>query len=148
MRVLLVADVKDLGKAGEIYKVADGYARNFLIPKGLATPATEQSIAQAKQQIQAQQRKAEKAAQASQEIAKRLDGTEVRFQAHVGEQDRLYGSITAADIAEMLLSQTGQEIDRHHIELEEPIRELGSHEVKVKVGKGATAKINVIVERG
>ncbi|MCL4465837.1 MAG: 50S ribosomal protein L9 [Chloroflexi bacterium] len=148
MKVLLIADVKDLGKTGEIHTVADGYARNYLIPHRLAVTATEQNIAQANQQRAAEQRRAEKQANQAQDLAKRIDGTEVRFPAHVGEQDRLYGSITSADIADELARKIGQQIDRHHIELVEPIRELGTFEVPIRLGKGAIAKVTVIVERG
>ena len=148
MKVLLIADVKELGKEGEIKNVADGYARNYLIPHRLAVPATEQNIAQASQKREAERRKAEKLAHQAQDLAKRIEGLELRFRAHVGEQDRLYGSITSADIAEELARRIGQEIDRHHIELEEPIRELGAHQVVIRVGKGVTATVNVVVERG
>lgn len=148
MKVLLVADVKDLGKAGDIKNVADGFARNYLIQQRLALPATERNIAQAGQQREAEKRRADKLAHQDQELGKRIDGLELHFRAHVGEQDRLYGSITSADIATELAQQIGQEIDRHHIEIGEPVRELGTHQVTIKVGKGVTAKINVIVERG
>jgi len=148
MKVLLIADVKELGKAGEIKNVADGYARNYLIPHRLAVPATEQNIAQAGQQREAEKRRADKLAHQAQDLAKRIDGLDVHFHAHVGEQDRLYGSITPADIAGEIARRSGQEIDRHHVELEEPIRELGTHQVLIRVGKGVTARVNVVVERG
>ena len=148
MKVLLLADVKELGKAGDIKNAADGFARNYLIPQRLAVPATEQNIAQAGQQRAAEKRRADKLAQQAQQLGKRIDGLEVHFRAHVGDQERLYGSITSADIATELAKQFGQEVDRHHIELEEPIRELGSHQVTIRLGKGIAARINVIVERG
>jgi len=148
MKVLLLKDVKDLGKAGEIHDVADGYARNYLVPHGLATAATEANIRQAKQQREAQARRAAKAEQENKTLAARIDGVEVHFHAHVGEQERLYGSITSADIAKEVSRVVGQEIDRHHIELEEPIRELGTFRVPIRLGHGATATVNVVVERG
>ncbi|MHB1416978.1 MAG: 50S ribosomal protein L9, partial [Chloroflexota bacterium] len=98
MKVLLKADVQDLGMAGEIRNVADGYARNYLIPQGLAVPATEQNIKQAEQQAEAAARRQAKVEAELQKQAGRIDGMEVRFAANVGEQDRLYGSITAGDI--------------------------------------------------
>lgn len=147
MKVLLLADVKDLGKAGEIHDVSDGYARNYLIPRKLAATATAQNVRQAEDQRQAKAKREEKATQETKTLAGKVDGVEVRFKAHVGEQDRLYGSITNADIAKELTRAVGQEIDRHHIELEDPIRELGSHQVKVRLGKGAVATVTVVVER-
>lgn len=148
MKVLLVADVKDLGKTGDIANVADGYARNFLIPRGLAVAATEENVRKVQQQREAKVRREAKAAQEMQVLASRIDGIEVRFQAHVGEQDRLYGSITAGDIAKEVSRVAGREIDRRHVELEEPIRELGSFRVPIRLGRGATATVNVVVERG
>ena len=147
MKVLLKADVQDLGVAGEIRNVADGYARNYLIPQGLAVPATEQNIKQAEQQAEAAARRQAKVEAELQKQAGRIDGMEVRFAANVGEQDRLYGSITAGDIAEAVSKAVGQEIDRHRVVLEEPIRELGTFQVPIRLGKGATATVNVVVEK-
>ncbi len=148
MKVLLTADVKDLGKAGDIRNVAEGYARNFLIPRGLAVAATEENVRKVQQQKEAQARREAKALQEMQAVASRIEGVELRFQAHVGEQDRLYGSITTADIARELSQKIGREIDKHSVVLEEPIRELGTFKVQVRLGRGAAATINVVVERG
>lgn len=147
MKILLLADVKDLGKAGEIHDVSDGYARNYLIPRKLAATATAQNVRQAEDQRQAKAKRDEKAAQVTKTLAGKVDGVEVRFKAHVGEQDRLYGSITNVDIAKELTRAVGQEIDRHHIELVDPIRDLGSHQVRVRLGRGAVATVTVVVER-
>lgn len=148
MKVLLIADVKDLGKTGEVHNVAEGYARNYLLPRGLAVQATEKNIRQTQQRQEAEARRAAKAEQEIRKTAQRIDGTEVHFSAHVGEQDRLYGSITSADIAKEVGRVVGLEIDRHRVELEEPIRELGTFPVQIRLGKGAVATVNVVVERG
>lgn len=148
MKVLLLEDVQGLGKAGDIKDVADGYARNYLIPRKLATGATQQNIKQVEQQREAVLRREAKRERELHELAKRIDEIEIRFEAHVGEQDRLYGSITSADIAKELSNKLGQEIDRHRIDLEEPIKELGTFRVPVRLGKGAVGNVTVIVERG
>jgi large subunit ribosomal protein L9 len=148
MKVLLLADVKDLGKAGEIHEVSEGYARNYLIPRRLASAATQQNVRQVEEQRQAKARREEKAARETKTLAGKIDGMEVHFKAHVGEQDRLYGSVTNVDIAKEVSRLSGQSIDRHHVDLEDPIRELGTFQVPVRLGRGAVATINVVVERG
>lgn len=148
MKVLLLADVKDLGKAGEVREVSEGYARNYLIPRRLASVATQQNIRQAEEQRQAKARREEKAARETQNLAGKIDGMELHFKAHVGEHDRLYGSVTSADIAKEISRLAGKEIDRHHVDLEDPIRSLGTFQVPVRLGRGAVATVNVVVERG
>ncbi|MHB1004636.1 MAG: 50S ribosomal protein L9 [Chloroflexota bacterium] len=147
MKVLLLADVKDLGKAGEIKDVSDGFGRNFLIPRRLATTATPENVRQAQIDREAKAKRDAKVAKETQTLAQRINGVEVHFKAHVGEQDRLYGSITNVDIAKEVSRSIGQEIDRHNVELEEPIRALGAFQVPVRVGRGAVATVTVIVER-
>lgn len=147
MKVLLLEDVKDLGKAGDIKDVADGYARNYLIPRKLATGATQQNIKQVEQQREAVLRREAKKERELHDLAKRIDEIEVRFPVRVGEQDRLYGSITAGDIAKEVSEKLGQEVDRHRIDLEEPLRELGTFRVPIRLGKGAVGNVSVVVER-
>ena len=147
MEVLLLKDVEQLGQTGEIKRVADGYARNFLIPRGLATMATPGAVKQAEQVRQSDARRQAKELDKAQALAQELDGRSVTFQARAGESDRLYGSITNANIAEALEEQVGKVVDRRKIELEEPLKELGMHAVTVRLAPGAEAKITVIVER-
>jgi large subunit ribosomal protein L9 len=147
MKVLLIEDVKDLGKAGDIRDVSDGYARNYLIPRKLASAATEQNIKQTQQQREMVLRREAKKEKELQAAAKRIDEAEVHFKANVGEQDRLYGSITSGDIARELSRVLGQEIDKHRIDLEDPIRELGTFRVPVRLGKGAIGSVTVVVEK-
>ena len=147
MEVLLLQDVDRLGSAGEVKRVAGGYARNYLFPKNLAVLATPGAIKQAKLRQEAMARRRERELSAAQALAQALDGQVVTFQARAGESDRLYGSITSANIAEALSAQVGQEVDRRKIELEEPLKELGTHAVTVRLAAGAEAKVTVVIER-
>ncbi len=147
MEVLLLQDVDRLGSAGEVKRVADGYARNYLFPKNLAVLATPGAIKQAKLRQEAMARRRERELSTAQALAQALDGQVVTFQARAGESDRLYGSITSANIAEALSAQVGQEVDRRKIELEEPLKELGTHAVTIRLAAGAEAKVTVVIER-
>ena len=147
MEVLLLKDVEQLGQTGEIKRVADGYARNYLIPRGLATFATPGAIKQAELARQSDARRQAKELDKAQALAQELDGRSVTFQARAGESDRLYGSITNANIAEALEKQVGKEVDRRKIEMEEPLKELGMHAITVRLAPGAEAKVTVIIER-
>ncbi|OQA46113.1 MAG: 50S ribosomal protein L9 [Chloroflexi bacterium ADurb.Bin325] len=147
MRVLLLKDVKGLGNAGQVKDVAGGYAANYLFPNGLAQPVSEGAVRQAEQVRAAAARKQERKAGEAQALAERLDGQEVLFRAKTGDGDRLYGSVTAADVAEALGQKIGQTVDRRYLELEHPIKALGEHRVQLKLGPGLFAHVNVIVER-
>jgi large subunit ribosomal protein L9 len=147
MKVLLTETVDNLGSAGEIKKVADGYARNFLIPKGLAVLATEGALKQAELRRQAETRRQKREEVKAESLAGILSQVTLTFQAKAGEKDKLYGSITNADIAEALEREIGQAIDKRKVELEEPIRELGSHHVPIKLLPDLAPRITVIVER-
>jgi large subunit ribosomal protein L9 len=148
MRVLLLKDVKGLGHAGDIKEVTGGHAQNYLFPNRLAQPVTEGAVKQAQDLQDAAARKRERKTLEAQKLAAKLDGRVLTFKARTGEGDRLYGSITNADIAEALAKATGQEIDRKYIELEHPIKMLGEHPITIKVGSGFTARITAVVERG
>jgi large subunit ribosomal protein L9 len=147
MEVLLLEDVEPLGLAGDIKRVAGGYARNYLFPKGLAVEATPGAIRQAEQRQKATARRQAKELSEAQALAQTLDGVTVAFQARAGETDRLYGSITTAYIAEALGQRAGQEVDKRKIDLEEPLKELGTHAVTVRLAPGAEAKVTVVIER-
>jgi large subunit ribosomal protein L9 len=147
MQVLLLKDVDQLGQAGDVKKVSDGYARNFLLPRGLAVAATESAIRQAQKQREASIRRQAKALTEAQQFAQVLDGQMITFHARAGEADRLYGSITSASIAEALTAKVGREVDKRKIVLEEPIKELGTHAVTVHLAPEAEAKIIVVVAR-
>lgn len=147
MEVLLLKDVETLGHAGDVKKVSDGYARNYLLPRGLAVMATPGSIKKAREDREATARRQAKVLSDAQAMAATLDGLAVTFKARAGEGDKLYGSITNANIAAALSTKIGQEVDKRKIELEEPIRELGTHAVTIHFGPAAEAKVTVVVER-
>src|SRR6266496_1849537 len=145
MRVILLKDVEGLGKAGDLKDVANGYARNFLLPKKMAAGATPQLLANYQQRIAAEQRKLGKQTEQNQQQAERLGQVTLTFKARVGRQGRLYGSITSQDIAAGLRESEGINIDRRVIDLPNPIRALGTFMVPVKVAQKLEPKITVNV---
>ncbi|MEF3273877.1 MAG: 50S ribosomal protein L9 [Chloroflexus sp.] len=145
MKVLLVKDVEHLGKAGEIKDVSGGFGRNYLLPKGFAVLATKSQIKQAEERMAAQRRKAEAARKEAEALAARLANLTLTFVVKVGEQDRLYGSVTNADIASKLHEMIGVEIDRRKIALEDPIKRTGEYEVPVELASGVSATLKVVV---
>jgi len=147
MEVLLTETVDNLGSAGEVKKVADGYARNFLIPKGLAVPATAGALKQAELRRQAEARRQQREKVEAESLARTLSQVTLTFRVKAGEKDKLYGSITNADIAEAFERETGQAIDKRKVELEEPIRELGSYYVPIKLLPDLAPRVTVVVER-
>jgi large subunit ribosomal protein L9 len=147
MQVLLLKDVEQLGDAGDIKNVADGYARNYLLPRNLAVVATPGAVKQAETMRKAEQSRQAKALSEAQALAQELDGTTVTFEARAGEGERLYGSITNAHIAEALEEKTGLEVDRRKLVLEEPLKELGTHAVTIRLASEAEAKVTVVIER-
>lgn len=147
MEVLLLKDVEQLGEAGEIKRVANGYARNFLIPRGLAVIATPGAVKQVELQLESEARREAKELDEAQALAQALEGRTVTFQARAGESDRLYGSITNANIADALSEQVEQEVDRRKLEMHEPLKELGTHTITIRLAPGAEAKVTVIIER-
>lgn len=147
MKVLLTETVDGLGSAGEVKKVADGYARNFLIPRGLAVPATAGALKQAALRRQAEARRQQVAKVEAESLARTLSQVTLTFRVKAGEKDKLYGSITNADIAEAFERETGQAIDKRKVGLEEPIRGLGSYYVPIKLLPDFAPRITVLVER-
>ena len=146
MKIVLMKDVPNLGSTGEVKEVADGYARNYLMPKGFAVLATKGLIKQAQERAEAQRKRDLRARTDAEAMAQRINGQTVRFTARVGELDRLYGSITNVVIAEKLSSQIGAEVDRRRVELGDPIKRAGVYSVVVDLGHGLDARINVVVE--
>jgi len=146
VKVVFLQDVSSKGKAGEIREVADGYARNYLFPKNLALPASESAIkVAAVKSKEAAKRQARLHGEMA-ELAKLLQDKEIHFQAKAGEKGRLHGSITTANIADELTKIAGVEIDKKKIELDEPLRQLGSHEVRIQFSKDIIATVKVIIE--
>ncbi|HUE75273.1 MAG TPA: 50S ribosomal protein L9 [Chloroflexota bacterium] len=146
MKIILIKDVPKVGRAGEIKEVADGYARNFLIPQGLAAVATAEKVHRATSEREAANRRQDRKRTENEGLAERISGLVVTIRARVGEQHRLYGAVTAADIAEELGRQHNLTMDRRRIELHEPIRHLGSFKVAVRVGPKLVPELTVNVE--
>lgn len=144
MKVILKQPVETLGKAGDLVKVADGYAKNYLIPKGLATEANTKNLKAFEHEKQRILRAAEKFRQQAEQEAARLNGVTCSIARRVGEQDKLFGSVLAKDIEEALAAKD-LKIDRKQILLEEPIKALGEFPVRIKVGGGLSAEIKVLV---
>ena len=146
MRVILLKDIEKLGKKYEIKNVKDGYAKNFLIPQGLAKPATPQALKWLELQKEIQQKKAEEELKKAQEFASNLDGLEITIPVRVGENEQLFESITAQKIAEKL-KEIGYEVKKTQIDLAEPIKELGEFPVKIKLEHNLEVEIRVIVTK-
>ncbi|MCC7107471.1 MAG: 50S ribosomal protein L9 [Chloroflexi bacterium] len=146
MKILLGKDVAGLGKAGEIKEVADGYARNFLLPRRLAVPATEGVLRQVADRKANQDRKQAAEERKTQDLAVRLAESPLVIKARVGSQGRLYGSITAADVADALSHALKEEIDKRRVELVEPIRTIGSHEATIRLARNVTARFKLDVQ--
>jgi large subunit ribosomal protein L9 len=147
MKVLLTKDVPDLGEAGEVYAVAGGYARNYLMPRGMAVLATRGALKQAEEiKLAGIRRRAQERSNAEAQ-AQVISGKRLLFAANAGENDRLYGSVTAADIAEQLASAVGFDIDRRRIQIEHGLRDLGIHDVSIRLMPDIAATFKVAVVR-
>jgi large subunit ribosomal protein L9 len=146
VKVVLKKEVKGLGTPGQIKDVSDGYAKNYLIPQGFATPATTAAVEQVEAQKAAQRRREAKEETDARKLAERLKTTPLVIRAKVGEQKRLYGSVTAADIADALGAALGQPFDKRKVELDEPIRTIGTHTVSVRVARNVDATVTVDVQ--
>lgn len=146
MKVIFVKDVVGSGDVGEVKDVARGYARNFLIPRGFVVEASAGAMKQAESRIRQEKEHKEQEAKKLELLAGRIQGQELRFKARVGTEDKLFGSITATQIAEELSRVLDATVDKKHVAIERPLREAGSHEVLVKLSGKAEATITVLVE--
>ena len=144
MKVILLKDTEKLGKKGEIKNVADGYARNFLIPNKLAALATKSELAKLEEQKKIGAEKAEEELKFYQEIANQIDGLELEIPAKVAEEGKLFGAVTASQIAEKL-KEKNFEIKKEQIKLEEPIKEIGEYEAIVEFPHNLESKIKIII---
>ena len=145
MKVILTKDVEKLGKSGEMRMVADGYATNFLIPQQLAVPAAGGAYRAWQHDIASREDKRVRERADAEIAATRIASTTLTMGVKVGEGGKLYGSITTKDIGDAL-ARRGIEVDRHKIDLEEPLKTLGTYKVAVKVYAGMTAEVTVVVE--
>jgi len=146
MEVILKEDVVKLGSRGDVVKVAEGYGRNFLLPRKLAIEATEGNKAVIVQMKAASVRRSAKEKTQAEELAQQLEGVSVSFQRRSGENDQLFGSVTSGDIADALMKK-GFNLDRRKIQLHEPLKTLGEFTVPVKLHKDVTAHLKVVIEK-
>ena len=140
MQLILTQDVAHLGKAGDVVTVRPGYGRNYLLPKGMAVQATSRNIRQLEHDKRVISGRVAKETAAAEQIATRLNGMTLQFERRVGEDDRMFGSVTARNIADQL-GVAGLEIDHRRIALDEPVKALGKYEVEIKLKAGVTAKL-------
>ncbi len=148
MKVILQQDVRGQGKKGQLVEISDGYARNFLLPRKLAVPATAENINTMKLQEKARQAQmaAEKAE--AQALAEKLQGIQVKLAAKAGEGGRLFGAVTSKEIAEALSTQFGLNITKTKLVLDEPIKACGGYQIKAKLGYEIVGTVNVLVVEG
>ena len=146
MKVIPLEEIAGLGAPGAVAEVKNGYARNYLLPRKLATPASPGALKQLEQAQGAEQRKQAKLDAQAAGLAGRIHGQELTFRVRAGEEGRLYGSVTNADIAEVLARQIGEDVDRRRVQLEEPIHLLGTYEVPVRLSASHSPVVKVVVE--
>jgi len=148
MKVVFLQDVPGTGRAGEIREVTKGYAKNFLMPRGLALIATPAIMKQVELRLERQKLEESVDREKLVELAQQIEGKEIRFKARLGGGERLFGSITATDVADELGRAIGSVIDKKKIDIEKPFRQTGSYEVAVKLASDIKPKITVVIEEG
>ncbi|MFC1993875.1 50S ribosomal protein L9 [Chloroflexota bacterium] len=146
MKVIFIEDVPNVARAGEAKEVTNGFGRNFLLPKRLAVIATPAELKKLESRCEADAKREAQWKQEATSLAERLQEITVVFKRRVGTKERLYGSVTSADIAEEIKRLSGHEIDKRKIELDEPIHGIGSHQASIKLVKDVSAVIQVVVE--
>ncbi len=145
MKVILTQDVKGTGKKGELVEVADGYAQNFLIKRGVAIPANKQAMGEMKSKEAAKQHKIELEKQAANETAQKLEGKTVKLTAKAGANGKLFGSVTSKEIAEAIEAQMGAAVDKKKITLSSEVKAFGTYNIEIKLYQGISAKMFVTV---
>ena len=145
MKIVLRDDVENLGRKGDVVDVADGYARNYLVPRGLAMKDTKGVVAQAEAMRRNRAAKEARDVEAAQTQAARLEGARIEIAARAGEGGKLFGSVTASDVAEAIQAQRGVEVDRRRVSLDEPVKELSELDVTVKLHTDVEATVTVVV---
>ena len=145
MQVILKQDVEKIGRRGDIVDVSRGYVRNFLVPRGLAEMATPTRLEEVRREMAEAEERDRRMAERAGEVAETLNKSVITIEARTGEDERLFGSVTAANIAEAIDRARGVRVDRRRIRLEEPIRSLGTHQVPVQVHGDIEASVKVIV---
>lgn len=146
MKVILKKDVNKIGTAGELVEVSDGYARNFLLPRGLADEATPERLREWRDKEAARKRKDEKMKREAEELQKKISGKVVKVKASAGEKGKLFGSVTAAAVAENLASQHSASVDRRDVRMPETVKQTGSYPFTVRLYPGVEAEMTLLVE--
>ena len=145
MKVVLIQEVQGLGNVGDVKEVSGGYGRNYLLPRRMAEFATPESMKRTDALRAAEEKRQQALNMEMADVAKKIEGLEIRITAKVGGQDRLYGSVTAADIAAQVQSLTGQEIDKRKVMLAEAIHKVGKYEAAIKLSRDLSPKVKIIV---
>jgi len=146
MKVILKKDVKELGKKDSMVNVSDGYAKNYLIPRGIAVEATAGNVNEMKNKQQAAADRAQRELDAAKQLAATLNAKEIKLSVKSGGSGKLFGAVSGSDIADAVKKQLGVDVDKKKIVLKAPIKTTGSHEVEAKLHAGVVAKFNVVVE--
>lgn len=146
MKVIFLTDVPSKGQAGEIKVVSDGYARNFLFPRGLAQVATPEAVKRAEIGLRKKMTEENSNKEEMAKLAKQIEGIQICFKARVGADDRLFGSITEANIAEELSRIVEAPIDKRQVVLDDPLRQIGEYEIAIKLAADSVARIKVVIE--
>lgn len=146
MKVILQKDVKDLGKIGDLVTVSQGFARNFLFPRKMAAVATETKVKEYEHLKRVAEIKKKKAVAERKELLNKISGVAVKFKMQTGDSDKIFGSVTSADISAEL-QKAGFSVDRRDIHIEEHIKVLGNHKATIRLGEGLEASLQVVVER-
>lgn len=144
MQIILTQDVPNLGSAGELVSVKPGYGRNYLVPRGLAVSATAANVHKLEHDKRVIAKKVAKEKAKAETIAEKISAMTLQFDRQVGEEDKLFGSVTSRDVAEML-KKNGVEIDHRWVVLDQPVKALGKYEVQVKLGSGVSATVKFFV---
>jgi large subunit ribosomal protein L9 len=145
VKIVLRDDVENLGRKGDVVDVADGYARNFLVPRGLAMKATKGVVAQAEAMRRNRAAKEARDVEAAQQQAAQLEGARIEITARAGEGGKLFGSVTASDVADAIQAQRGIEVDRRRVGLDEPVKELSEVDVAVKLHTDVEVTVTIVV---
>lgn len=145
MRVILKQDIRELGSRGTVVNVADGYARNYLLPRGLAVPATDSNLKQREQRITVEKTITDRLLDSADSVAKKLEGLSITIRARTGEGGKLFGSVTSQDIADGIAAVVGAKVDRRKIEMAESIKTTGIYQVHLRLHPKITIGIEVRV---
>ncbi len=145
MKVILIQDVKKIGQKGQIIEVSDGYARNYLIPQGLAEEGTKTKIKEAQEKSVREEKKKSREKEQAEALKARIDGKTVQIKVKTGAGDKLFGAVTAKEISDILQKEFGVPIDKKKIDIPEAIKHLGEHTIRLKIYPSVQAEVKIVV---